>query len=386
MAIIYMDHAATTRLSEKALGAMLPYFREEFGNPSAIYDHGSTAKNAVEKSRATVAKAIGALRSEVFFTSGGTESDNWAIKCAAKRMGGKGRHIISTQIEHNAVLKTLEQLEKEGYSVTYLQPDKNGQISPEQLEAAIRQDTVLISIMLANNVVGTVLRIKELSAIARKRRILFHTDAVQAVGHIPVNARELGVDFLSLSAHKFSGPKGVGALYCRLPNRLAPLIAGGGQEREMRSGTENVPGIVGMAAALEEAVEQLDTSVPYLTALRDKLVSGILPTPGVTLTGDPDHRLPGMASFIVDGIPHGVFLVQELNKLGVCVSSGSACSAASKEASHVLRAMGYSEEASGDGLRISLGTENTEAEVDYLLQVFPGVVRKLRNEKIPGVV
>ena len=243
---IYMDHSATTPMTEKALAAMLPFFREEFGNPSAIYSYGQTGKNVLEDCRKRMAQCLGALQTEIFFTSGGTESDNWAIRSAVRARKNRGRHIITSAIEHNAVLRTLADLESEGYEVTYLRPDHFGQITPAQLEAAIRPDTILITIMLANNVVGTVLDIPALAKVAARHRIWMHTDAVQAVGHLPIRAHKLGVDFLSLSAHKFGGPKGMGALYCRLPNRLPPLLTGGGQEKELRSGTENIPGIVGI--------------------------------------------------------------------------------------------------------------------------------------------
>ncbi|MBQ8973063.1 MAG: cysteine desulfurase [Clostridia bacterium] len=377
---IYMDHSATTPLSEGALNAMLPYMREQFGNPSAVYSYGQTAKNAVEKSRDRVAKAIGALRTEIFFTSGGTESDNWIIRSVA-RLKGRG-HIITSAIEHNAVLRTLAQLEEDGYEVTYLAPDRLGQIAPEQLERAIRPDTILVSIMLANNVVGTVLNIRELAAVARRHRVLFHTDAVQAVGHIPVQVRSLGVDFLSISAHKFCGPKGVGAVFCRMPNKLPPLLTGGGQEKERRSGTENVPGIVGMAQALEEAVAALDCTVPRLNALRDRLIAGVTAIPGIALTGDPVRRLPGFASFTVSGVGHSVLLVNALNECGYCVSSGSACSASSKEASHVLLSLGYEQSEASSSLRITLGAENTEAEVDGVIEAIRRCVARLRTESV----
>lgn len=377
---IYMDHAATTALSKTALQAMLPYFTEEYGNPSAVYSYGQTAHNALESCRDRAAKAIGAMRSEIFFTSGGTESDNWAIRgvCRYKK---KGKHIISSAIEHNAVRKTLEQLESDGYEVTYLQPDKLGHIAPEALESAIRPDTILVSIMLANNVVGTILNIKSLAAVAHKHRVLFHTDAVQAVGHIPLNVRELGVDFLSVSAHKFGGPKGVGMLFCKVPYRLPPMLTGGGQERDGRSGTENIPGIIGMTAALEEMTAKLPENTAYLQDLQNYLVEKVLEIPGIHLTGDPEHRLPGFCSFVVEGIPHSVFLVNELNEQGFCVSSGSACSASSREASHVLLALGYEKKLAGCSLRITLGTENTKAEIDALLPALEAAVQKVRKAR-----
>lgn len=379
---IYMDHAATTAVSPTALEAMLPYFMEEFGNPSAVYSYGQTGKNAVEKCRDRVAKAIGAMRSEIYFTSGGTESDNWAIHGICRFRQGKGRHIITSAIEHNAVRRTAEQLEQDGYEVTFLQPDALGHISPEQLEAAIRPDTILVSIMLANNVVGTILNIKDLAAVAHRRHILFHTDAVQAVGHIPIRVRELGVDFLSVSAHKFNGPKGVGALYCKVPYRLPPLLTGGGQEKEGRSSTENVPGIVGMTAALEEMNSRMEENIRYLKELGGELTRRVLEIPGIYPTGDPEKRLPGFCSFVVEGIPHSVLLVNALNERGICVSSGSACSASSREASHVLLALGYDKRIAGCSLRITLGPENTMEEVDTVVSALYDAVNRIRTEQV----
>ena len=377
-----MDHSATTPVTEKALEAMLPWFREEFGNPSAIYDYGQHAKNKLEDCRKRVAKCLGALQTEIFFTSGGTESDNWVIRSFCRANASKGRHIISSAIEHNAVLHTLIDLESDGFEVTYLKPDIMGRITPEQLESAIRPDTILITIMLANNVVGTVLDIQALAKTAAKYRIRFHTDAVQAVGHIPIKVRQLGVDFLSLSAHKFGGPKGVGALYCRMPNSLLPLLTGGGQERERRSGTENTAGIVGMTTALEEALEDMEQENARLSALRNRIIDGVCAIPGIALTGDPVNRLPGFASFTIEGIGHSAYLVNALNEKGICVSSGSACSAASREASHVLLALGYDTEHSAGSLRITLGSDNNEEQVEYLLSIFPDIVHGLRLEAI----
>ncbi len=379
---IYMDHSATTQLSERALNAMLPYFREEYGNPSAVYSYGQTAKNALEKSRNRIAKAIGALPTELYFTSGGTESDNWVIRSVCAMKKGKGTHIISTSMEHNAVRKTLARMEEEGFSVTYLQPDAKGQITPEQLEAAIREDTILISIMMANNVVGTVLDIKSLAAVARKHRILFHTDAVQAVGRIPVNVRSLGVDFLSASGHKFNGPKGIGFLFCRLPNRLLPLLTGGGQEKEERSGTENIPAVVGMTEALEEHIAVLDDEMNLLNEHMKLMTEKILEMPGVTLTGDPERRLPGFCSFVVSGISHSVLLVNKLNEKNICVSSGSACSASSKEASHVLLALGYDNASASCSLRITLGTDNSREDVLDAADAVCAAIAELRGEQV----
>ena len=358
---------------------MLPYFTEEYGNPSAVYSYGQTGKNAVEKCRERAAKALGALKTEIYFTSGGTESDNWAIRGVCRMKRGKGRHIIASMIEHNAVRKTLEQLTEDGYEVTWLQPDAYGQITPEQLEAAIRPDTILVTIMLANNVVGTVLDIRGLCAVAHKHRVLFHTDAVQAVGHIPVKVKELGVDFLSVSAHKFNGPKGAGLLYCRLPYKLPAYMTGGGQEKDGRSGTENVPGIVGMTAALEEAVAGLTENTEYLNRLAQRLREGLLRLPGVTPTGDPVNRLPGFCSFTVLGLSHSVLLVNELNDCGICASSGSACSASSREASHVLKAMGFDDAAASAALRLTLGTENTMEDVETTISAVERALIKLRS-------
>ena len=377
---IYMDHSATTPVSERALNEMLPYFREEFGNPSSVYSYGQVGHNALEKCRNRVAKCLGALSTEIYFTSGGTESDNWVIRSVCHDRKDKGRHIISTEIEHNAVKRTLEQMEADGFQVTYLKPDSYGQITVEQLEAAIRPDTILITIMLANNVVGTILDIPALAAVARKKRILFHTDAVQAVGHIPLNVRKLGVDFLSVSAHKFNGPKGVGILFCKIPQHPSPLLTGGGQEKTYRSGTENIPGIVGMTVALEESLENLADKMEHLKKMRDRMIEGITQIPGVELTGDPVNRLPGFCSFAVRDLSHSVLLVNALNEQGICVSSGSACSVASREASHVLLALGYDKALASASLRITLGDENTEEEVEYVIEKTWDVISKLRGD------
>jgi cysteine desulfurase len=374
---IYADNAATTAVSAAALEAMLPYFTGRFGNPSATYSYGQEAKAALEESRRTVARALGALNNEMFFTSGGTESDNWAIRGACDLNGKKGRHIISTMIEHSAVLRTLEALKGQGYEITLLKPDRAGQIAPEQLREAIREDTVLVSIMAANNVVGTLLPIKELCAVARQARVLFHTDAVQAAGHIPLAVREAGVDLLSISAHKFHGPKGAGALYVRLPLALPPLITGGGQEKGRRSGTENVSGIAGMAAALEEAVQRLEEHTRHTCALRDRLIEEITKIPGAYLTGDPVKRLPGLASFVFEGLL-GQLLIMALDEEGICTSSGSACSASSIEAPQVLLSMGIPEDLAHGALRISLSPYNTEADVDAILEAMPRAVEKAR--------
>jgi cysteine desulfurase len=378
---IYVDNSATTAVSEKALSAMLPFFRENYGNPSAIYSYGQEAKKALDNSRRSVAKSIGALNNEIYFTSVGTESDNWAIHGVCGLKNKTGKHIISTAIEHNAVLRTLEKMREQGYELTLLEPDKNGQISAAQLEGAIRKDTILASVMMANNVVGTVLPVKELCETAHRHGVLFHTDAVQAAAHIPVNVRALGVDLLSMSAHKFHGPKGAGALFVKIPLVPAPYITGGGQEKGQRSGTENVPGIAGMAAALEEGVKNLQTSSWRITALRDRLIESTLKIPGAYLTGDPVKRLPGHASFVFEGIKQSVYLINMLNDEGICASSGSACSASSTEAPHVLDAMGYDNEISRGALRISLSHYNTGQEIDIINEKLPSVIRELRRGK-----
>ena len=378
--IIYVDNSATTAVSEKALLAMLPYFRENYGNPSSIHSHGQEAQKALENSRRMVASAIGAYNNEIFFTSGGTESDNWAIHSVCELKRDKGGHIISTAIEHNAVLKTLEKLRKRGFGITLLEPDKYGQITVEQLERNIRNDTILVSIMTANNVVGTILPIKELCDAAHKKGIIFHTDAVQAVSHIPINVRTLGVDLLSMSAHKFHGPKGVGALFSKLSLLPPPYLTGGGQEKGYRSGTENVSGIVGMAAAIKEGTENLSENTEKIRSNRDKLIENVLKIPGAYLTGDPVNRLPGLASFIFEGIEQAAFIINKLNRYGICASSGSACSASSKEASHVLVAMGYDESISHGTLRISLSEYNTEEEIDTIINKLPLIIAEIRSE------
>jgi cysteine desulfurase len=368
-------------MSETALQAMLPFFRENFGNPSAIYSYGQSAKKALEDSRRKVADSIGAYNNEIYFTSGGTESDNWAIHCACELNSAKGKHIIASAFEHSAVLRTLEKLATKGYDITLLRPDKNGQITPQQLEQAIRSDTILVTIMMANNVVGTVLSIKELCAVAHQHKIIFHTDAVQAATHIPVDVRHLGIDMLSMSAHKFHGPKGVGALFSKISFPLKPYITGGGQEKGQRSGTENVAGIAGMAAAMEEEAASMQTNTQYVKELRDKLIEQTLKISGAYLTGDPEKRLPGHASFIFEGVEHSGYIINELNDAGICASSGSACSAASKEAPHVLLAMGYDEEISLSSLRISLSHYNTEKEIDTINKILPPIVDKIRMKR-----
>ena len=373
--IVYLDNAATTRISKKAIDAMMPYLTENYGNPSSLYSLGQKSKVALENARKTVADVLISRPDEVYFTGSGTESINWAIKSAVKLRKDKGRHIISSKIEHPAVKNTLKYLGDNGYDVTYLESDKFGQISLDELRSSIRSDTVLISVMMANNEIGTILPIAEIGKIAREREVLFHTDAVQAVGHIPTDVNELNVDLLSFSGHKFSGVKGVGVLYIRKGLQLEPLIHGGGHERGKRSGTENIPGIVSLSAALEDAVSHMPLT--EVTRLRDKLISGVLKIPRTHLTGDPVNRLPGISSFVFEGI-EGESLLLLLNQHGICASSGSACSSDSLDPSHVLLALGLSHETAHGSLRLSLSVDNTDEDIDFTLEKLPGIVEKLR--------
>ena len=378
---VYADHAATTAVTDTALAAMLPHFTRDYGNPSSLYRFAQEGKTHLEEARAQVAACLNAKPEEVYFTSGGTEADNWALRGVAELMALKGKktgHIITTAIEHHAILHTAQWLEKQGYEVTYLPVDGDGLVDPANLEQAIRPDTILISVMAANNEIGTIQPIAEIGAIARAHKVLFHTDAVQAVGHIPVDVEAWNVDLLSLSGHKFGGPKGIGALYMKKPLRLPALIQGGGQEKGRRSGTENVPGAVGMAAALKEAVDHLAQESARLSALRDKLIAGLSVLPYTRLTGHPVKRLPGTASFVFEGV-EGEALLLHLDAKGICASSGSACSSASLDPSHVLLSIGLPHAIAHGSLRLSLGAENTEEDVEYILKEVPAVVAYLRE-------
>ncbi len=375
---VYADHAATTRLSDAALQAMLPYWKERYGNPSSLYAFAQQSKSDLEAARAQVAACLHAAPEEIFFTSGGTEADNWALKGAAELRRAKGRHIITTAIEHHAILHTAQYLEKRGYEVTYLPVDGDGLVTPEQVRAALRPDTILVSVMAANNEIGTIEPIPAIGAVCRAAGVLFHTDAVQAVGHIPVDVEQWQVDLLSLSGHKFYGPRGTGALYVRKGLRLPPLIYGGGQERGRRSGTENVAGAVGLAAALKEAVEELPAESERLATLRDRLLEGLSALPYAKVTGSRTHRLPGTASLVFEGV-EGEALLLHLDARGICVSSGSACSSASLDPSHVLLAIGLPHAVAHGSIRISLGRENTGEDVEYLLKEIPQVVSQLRE-------
>lgn len=393
--IVYADNAATTALSDVAFEEMRPYFQNFYGNASSVHSIGQDSKSALESSRKRIANAINALPNEIFFTSGGTESDNWALYGRLlMKNSRKGKHIITSYIEHSAVYRTCKFLETEGYEVTYLPADQYGRIAPEQLKQAIRDDTVLVSIMMANNEIGTIQPIKELCKIAHERKVMFHTDAVQAVGHIPVDVRDLGVDMLSLSAHKFRGPKGVGALYVRIGNILPPIIIGGGQEKNGRSGTENVPGVVGMAAALNEAVKNMQENTIKISAFRDKIIETVLQIDGAELTGDPVNRLPGIASFVFRGLTNAA-IIAELSKVGICASSGSACSSGSTELTRSVdqaldKDNGQEPEHYLDegkvALRLSFNECNTEEDIEYIIEKLPMVIATLRSKDLPYIV
>ena len=376
--LVYADNAATTPLSPRVLEAMLPYLREAYGNPSSLYALGQEAKEAVEQSRAAVAQCLGAQPNEIYFTSGGSESDNWAVKGTARLLAKKGKkHLITTKFEHHAVLHAMAALEKEGFSVTYLDVHENGVVLPEELEQALREDTALVSVMYANNEIGTIQPIAEIGAVCKRHGVLFHTDAVQAVGNLPIDVKAQNIDMLSLSAHKFHGPKGVGALYLRRGIPLANLIDGGAQERGRRAGTENVAGIVGLGAAIQEACGDMAARAARLTAMRDRLIDGVLKIERSRLNGDRARRLPGNANFCFEGI-EGESLLLMLDASGIAASSGSACTSGSLDPSHVLLAIGLPHAVAHGSLRISLSDQNTEEDVDFLLEKLPPIVARLR--------
>lgn len=377
--VIYMDHAATTPTDPEVVAVMEPWLREQFGNPSTLYTIGGQAAQAMEEARTRVAAHIGAEPDEIFFTAGGTESDNWALKGVADAQEKKGRHIISSTVEHHAVLEPLEFLEKRGYEVTRVPVDSLGQVDPDEVRKAIRPDTILVSIMHANNEVGTIQPLAEIGAIVREAAIPFHSDAVQTVGKLPIDVNALNVDLLSLSAHKFYGPKGVGAMYIRKRTRVTPLLHGGGQERRRRAGTHNMPGIIGLAKALDLVVERMEAEDARERALRDRLWAGIQERiPDVALNGHPTNRLAGLLNFRVEGI-EGEAMILCLDMHGICVSSGSACTTGSLEPSHVLLAMGIPAEEAHGSLRVSLGRSNSDIDVDYFLDMFPPVAQRLRE-------
>jgi cysteine desulfurase len=378
---IYLDHAATTPVDEQVLAAMLPYFSERFGNPSSIHRIGRVALEALDEARETVAAVLGASRKEIIFTGGGSEADNLAIKgvALAQREAGKGAHVITSAIEHHAVLHAVDQLEAFGFSVTILPVDRDGLVAPDDLRAAIRPDTVLVSIMLANNEIGTIQPLAELGAICRARGVPFHTDAVQAAGSLALDVNELNVDLLSLAAHKFYGPKGVGALYIRHGTPLLPLIHGGGQERRRRAGTENVAEIVGLATALRLAEERRPDYVARCTALRERLLEGIRARiPDAHLNGHSTRRLPNNVNVAFDGV-EGESVLLLLDQQGIAASSGSACTSGALEASHVLLALGLEHDRAIGTVRFTIGQSTTEEEIDYVLDVLPALIEQLRS-------
>ncbi len=376
---IYLDNAATTKMSKTVINAMLPYMDTVYGNPSSLHSAGQAAAEALSNARERIAKCLGCTAKEITFTSGGSEADNQAILSAAKIGARKGKkHIISTAFEHHAVLHTLEKLKKEGFEITLLDVHENGLVLPEQVAGAICEDTCLVTVMYANNEIGTIQPIKEIGEICRAKGVIFHTDAVQVAGHLHINVQEQNIDMLSLSAHKFHGPKGIGALYVRKGIPLTTLIEGGAQERGKRAGTENIPAIMGMAAALEEACDHIDEKSAKITALRDKLVLGLSEIPHSVLNGDGSWRLPGNVNFCFEGI-EGESLLLLLDDKGICASSGSACTSGSLDPSHVLLAIGRVHDIAHGSLRLSLSEENTEEEIEYTIKSVKEVVGYLRN-------
>lgn len=376
---VYADNAATTAVSKEVLESMLPFYQEVYGNPSSLYALGQEARTALEEARATVAKCLGANPNEIYFTSCGTESDNWAIKGAAHAMKKKGKdHIITTAFEHHAVLHTCGALEREGFSVTYLPVHENGIVRPEELEAAITENTGLVTVMYANNEIGTIQPIPEIGAICKRHGILFHTDAVQAVGNVAIDVKEQNIDMLSLSGHKLHAPKGVGALYLRAGVPVSNFMDGGAQERNRRGGTENLAQIVGLATAMERACSTIAERTERLSAMRDKLIQEVLKLERTRLNGDRTHRLPGNASFCFQGV-EGESLLLMLDLKGISASSGSACTSGSLDPSHVLLAIGLPHEVAHGSLRISLGDFNTMEDVDYIIETLPPIIERLRN-------
>ncbi|MBO5030303.1 MAG: cysteine desulfurase NifS [Lachnospiraceae bacterium] len=377
--MIYLDNAATTAVEEEVFAAMKPYFCEQYSNPSAIYSFAGKSMKAVDEAREKTARLIGAQPNEIYFTAGGSESDNWAIKAAAEAYKNKGKHIITSTIEHHAVLHTCQYLEKQGYEVTYVDVDENGVIKLDALEAAVRPDTILITVMAANNEIGTIQPLKEIGALARKNNILFHTDAVQAYGHIPLNVDELNIDMLSASGHKFHGPKGIGFLYIRKGVRIGSYIHGGAQERSRRAGTLNTPGIVGMGAAADLAAAKLAENMTKVSELRDYLIQRVLEEiPYSRLNGHPVKRLPGNANFCFRFI-EGESLLILLDQQGICASSGSACTSGSLDPSHVLLAIGLPHEIAHGSLRLTLSETTTKEEIDFTVEELKKIVERLRS-------
>ncbi len=377
--VIYLDHASTTPVDPEVVAAMLPWHTHEYGNPSTVYSLGLTAAQAVTEARESIAHTIGAEPEEIYFTSGGTESDNWSILGTAEAQQKKGHHLVTSAIEHHAVLETMDYLEKRGYEITRVPVGASGLVDPEDVRDAIRPDTILVSIMHANNEVGTIEPIAEIGKITREAGVLFHTDAVQTAGKLPLDVNELGVDMLSMSAHKFYGPKGVGLTYLRKRTRLTPLLHGGGQEKGRRAGTLNVPGIVGMAKALELATSRMADDAVREAELRDRLWAGLsAQIESIHLNGDLTHRLPGNLNVRLDGI-EGESMILMLDMEGICVSSGSACTTGSLEPSHVLLALGIPAEHAHGSLRVTLGRGTTAEDIDFFISVFPPIVARLRE-------
>ncbi len=376
---IYLDNAATTKTRPEVVEAMLPYFTEYYGNPSSVYEFATPSKKAIAEARETIAKSLGAKTNEIYFTAGGSESDNWAIKATAEAYESKGKHIITSKIEHHAVLHTCEYLEKRGFEITYLDVDENGTVKLDELKKAIRPDTILISIMFANNEIGTIQPIKEIGEIAKEHGIIFHTDAVQAYAHVPINVDEYHIDMLSVSGHKFNGPKGIGFLYIRTGLKLRSFIHGGSQERKRRGGTENVPGIVGMGKAVEIAMANLAERTAYEVELRDYLINRVLSeVPYVRLNGHRTNRLPNNANFAFQFI-EGESLLIMLDMQGICGSSGSACTSGSLDPSHVLLAIGLPHEIAHGSLRLTLSEETTREDIDFTVDEIKKIVEKLRS-------
>ena len=376
---VYADNAATTKMSQTAINAMLPYMERVYGNPSSLHSVGQEAAEALQSARETIAQCLGASPNEITFTSGGSEADNQALLSAAWLGLRKGKkHIISTAFEHHAILHTLKKLEKEGFEVQLLDVGPLGNITAQQVADAIRPDTCLVTTMYANNEIGSILPIAEIGAVCKEKGVLFHTDAVQAAGHLPIDVKAQNIDMLSLSAHKFHGPKGIGVLYARRGVPLTSLIEGGAQERGKRAGTENIPAIMGMAAALKEACEHMEANAAHVTRLRDRLIEGLSQIPHSALNGDPVNRLPGNVSFCFEGI-EGESLLLLLDSKGICASSGSACTSGSLDPSHVLLAIGRPHEVAHGSLRLSLCHDTTEAQVNYILEKVPGIVAYLRD-------
>ena len=376
---VYADNAATTKVSNPVLDVMMPYFTEEYGNASSIYALGRSAKKALETARETVAKAIGAETSEIYFTSCGSESDNWAIRSVCERLAAKGKkHIVTSVFEHHAVLHTCQALEKLGFEVTYLPVYKNGIVKTEDVKNAIREDTALVTIMYANNEIGTIQPVEEIATVCREKGVLFHTDAVQAMGHVKIDVHAQGIDMLSLSGHKIHAQKGIGALYVRKGIPVTNLIFGGAQERNRRAGTENLPAIAGFAKAMEIASTDIEKRAEKTAKQRDRLIEGILKLPRTRLNGDPVKRLPGTVNISIEGV-EGESLLLMLDLNGICASSGSACTSGSLDPSHVLLALGLKHEVAHGSLRLSIGDETTDEDIDYILEVVPKVVKRLRD-------